>query len=886
VRRRLAVAAAVLGVAATAALAVGPGLFARYLAARVTRDTGVPVRVAWLAWNPLRATWTISRLVVAAERGRPALAARRLTARIPLSTLVVGRWRADTLYIDGLRVRLRIDPGGWSLPIATAPGTTALPLPAIRIGWASAPRTAVVVESAGVRSALRLRRLELQGETGPDGTRALLWTRGRLDHSSLALVAWLRRRPEGHRLRVRAGARALDLSRVVRLAGTSAIRDLRGMVDAHVRYDELEEGSGPRRRAVGRVVGHDVALGSRRLDGLWIRRFRVARFTLDASRPHLALGDVDVDSAEAWIRPDAGVAPGGFADSAGPWSVVAGYVRARDTRLHYTDGAERTIEASIPGLQLGPVTGLEHGAPVEATIVPAVGGTVGVRGTLTLRPLVAELSLTVTDVPLPPLAARLRLPVALAEGILSAAVDSRLAGDAVEAAGRVTLRDVKTMSPDPARPEDVAAFKELRAEVSRATTTPPAVQLARLDVEWPYLLVDRTAGGIFPFTALTSGAAGASPAVSVALDVRRLAVHGGRLDFRDATLEPPYWRTIANLGLQADDATAPPVAAASVRLTGLVDEISPITVEGRVGSRTELRATVDRLALPPFNAYLAGGAPYTVESGSVTARSEIVLERSELAVTNQVVLARLGLRSTTRSDFLAQEIGVPLTLAVSLMKDYRGEIALDLPFAGDVGEPHFSFGTVLRQAIVGAVRGALLSPLNALGRVFLRDGRIEKVAVEPVPYTPGARDPGPATRERATQIARVLQTHPGLAIRLRGQVTTADVAVIQDASLLDALSGQPRGEAIRAHLAARLAGGPPPALDAEDSRRLTTLRAVAPWPGDALRTLAVDRAASTAAVFILELGVEPGRVRVAPPAVPDADTLAAVPGVGVELREP
>jgi hypothetical protein len=74
------------------------------------------------------------------------------------------------------------------------------------------------------------------------------------------------------------------------------------------------------------------------------------------------------------------------------------------------------------------------------------------------------------------------------------------------------------------------------------------------------------------------------------------------------------------------------------------------------------------------------------------------------------------------------------------MKDYRGNIELGLPFGGRRREAD------LRDAIRSSSRrscapsrGAILSPLNALGRVFLRDGknRADRCRCDPV-RRPGA----------------------------------------------------------------------------------------------------------------------------------------------------
>src|SRR5207244_4504286 len=184
---------------------------------------------------------------------------------------------------------------------------------------------------------------------------------------------------------------------------------------------------------------------------------------------------------------------------------------------------------------------------------------------------------------LPPLAALARSPLRLESGNASGAFDIAYGAGGAEASGTLVVADVKTISPDPARPEDVLALKEARLALRQAGSAPPSVAFERVEIDWPYVLVDRSAEGIFPFSLLAASAPGPAeraPLPTVRIDALR--VRGPRIDFRDATLSPPYWRALANLGLEARAVEAPAVRVGELRASGLVDELSPLSVEGTI----------------------------------------------------------------------------------------------------------------------------------------------------------------------------------------------------------------------------------------------------------------------------------------------------------------
>src|SRR5262249_58769769 len=109
-------------------------------------------------------------------------------------------------------------------------------------------------------------------------------------------------------------------------------------------------------------------------------------------------------------------------------------------------------------------------------------------------------------------------------------------------------------------------------------------------------------------------------------------------------------------------------------------------------------------------------------------------------------------------------------------------------------------------------------------------GRIERIEVDPIPFTPGERILDEAGRARATQVGRVLTTHPGLRARIHGLVAPADVDLVQDEALLSRLADVADADALRSFLRAQLEKRPPPALGEGDARRPEGARKEPAWP--------------------------------------------------------
>ena len=907
-RRRLAVVVGAAGGVVVFAVALVPGLTAtRFVAPRLSQAVGAPVRIGWAWWNPLSGTWTVRGVRVAATAGRPALSAQRIAARVYLFDVLRRRLRVRDVALEGARVRLRGADGRWELPLAehaasTSPSTEPWP---VTVDAGHARRTTLRFEPRhGRASLLRLRRLELAGALAASGsTRGSLWLRGRLDRATVVLGASFRRTHSSERVRAAIDATRVDLGRALRLVPVGAAANrATGRVDVQTTYRQMRRAGHGERRLGGHVRGDDLAFGEAGRTGVRARAAVVERFDVDLDAAIASFGKVTVRDPEAWlIRDDDGIvvpgltrreAPAKGDEGAAPvWRVTAAGADLEGGTVHYLDTRgeerERTFDLDVEHGTIGALGDAAAPVPFAVTATLPTGGRVEVTGGAEREPLHARADLAFTDVELAPLTNLMQTPVRLAAGRGNAHLSMEAFAEGLSGSGTIDVDDLKTESPDPARPEDILACKTARVAVRHFQSAPLHVDVESIELDWPYVLIDRAGDHVFPLSlvALTPPSpadATAVPGSVFTMRADRLAVHDGRIDFRDQTLTPPYWRSLARCELSATPFALPPVRVPRLRADGLVDEISPVHVEGTVGTTTRLRADVKEVPLQPFNPYLEPASQYSVSSGRLTMHSEITLDRAQLDVDNRVVLSRFGLGSSAEEDFLKRELGIPLTLAVALMKDYRGNIELALPFGGNLNSPTFSLRQLVLQAVVHAIRGAVLSPLNALGRVFLRDGRIEDLALEPIPFPPGDGRLDQAGRERVVQVIRVLGTHPDLALAVRGQVAEADVTRLQEETVLAALPPKDR-DPLRAYLEARRAGAPPPPLAADQRRRLETLTGALSWPGEQLRQLADDRSAAVAAAFLLEGQIAPDRIRVETADVPAPGALAAAPAVALRM---
>jgi hypothetical protein len=574
-----------------------------------------------------------------------------------------------------------------------------------------------------------------------------------------------------------------------------------------------------------------------------------------------------------------------------------------------------TVRLEPPPLRIGvtkaSITGLE-GAPGSTAHVALElhegEGTVGVEGTVGLEPLSARANVRLDRLALARLAAASAssIPVRLAGGSLGGTLAVQVAPLVVS--GDLGIADLAVASREG---EDFSlgwkqldlAIREVRVpglvpgERGRAGE-PVRVDLERLRLVAPAVAVTRpeaaAAGAAAPQAPVETAPAPAPPTTPLALSLGSLDVEKGEVTLVDQTVKPFYRGRISALALRARGLRYPESVFDDFTLSAALPGSGTLSATGRQRKgEAQLEVTEKRLPLPQFNPYVRQAAGYSITTGTVTVGSKARWSATGYDSQSRIELDQLVVAGAEGDSLFSQRFGVPLTLALGLMRDVHGRIALTVPLKGDRARGmRIDVGSVVAEALARAIVNAIASPLRLLGALSLDGNKVTAFVPEPVEFVPGRPVPVGVAKERLEKLAGVLAAAPAVRVVLSPTAGPADVRGLQEAAVLADLEADQgvlrslrnmpsRGErrTIREALTAR-ATGEPGELEADARTTLDT------WAGEKtvsdgdLRALATARAERVRALLGEQHGIDPGRVTFGEPAI---DREQGKPVVSVEL---
>ncbi|MEO7387587.1 MAG: DUF748 domain-containing protein [Gammaproteobacteria bacterium] len=396
----------------------------------------------------------------------------------------------------------------------------------------------------------------------------------------------------------------------------------------------------------------------------------------------------------------------------------------------------------------------------------------------------------------------------------------------------------------------------------------------------------------------SAGAAGAPFPVRVGV----VKIRGGSARFADFTTRPNFAIGIEKLNGTIAGLSSAQNSRAKVELDGQVDRFSPVTIRGVVNllaaeTFLDMAMTFRNVELASFTPYSGRFAGYSIRQGKLSVDLNYKVQDRQLNAKHKFVINQLELGDKVDSP---DSVGLPLKLAVALLKDRNGVIDLELPVTGDLDNPKFRVGPIIWKVLVNLLTKAVTAPFALLGNLFGGGDEINLIN-----FPPGVAALDEANQAKVAAVIKALTERPGLQLSvpavfnreadarllkvngLQQQLVAARTAELAakkkpaDNVSYDALSADPAAHLRLLTALYRSTFGPdvqlpePPAEGADPGARIGLLE-------DALRervavtdaeffALAKARADNVQGRLLTDTGIDPGRAFLTAPTEGKAD---------------
>jgi len=527
-----------------------------------------------------------------------------------------------------------------------------------------------------------------------------------------------------------------------------------------------------------------------------VARVRIGRPNLRAHR--------NADGTLDWLS---ALPPGETKSGPLPVQAAIDEIELTGGRLAFRDSSvtpEVTTELSDMAAKLKDVsTDLAHPVGLEASTAINGAGHASVSGTAAVSPLAAALDVDAGGIDLTPYQPyAVRFPgadIKKATGHVKGRV--RLSDGAprveFEGAGGVDALEIAGAGED-----HLIACDSANATGVHVTVAPgrARVALVRLDGAFLKLHIDK-AGNVnlsrlrMPADAPAGAGTPAAPTPGTfPVEIAKIEIKGAMADYTDESLILPFGTKIHDVNGDVRDISTTSAAAARLALEGRVADSGYVKVDGSLRPADPLAAAdigvvFRNVNMPDLTPYAAQFAGYSLEKGVLDVDVRYRIENRHLVGEHHVVAKDLVLGPKVEG---AKGPGLPVRLAVALLKDKDGRIDLQVPVEGAIDSPEFGYKKVFWQAFKQILGNVVKAPFRAIAHLFGAGGTED---LELVGFASGRSELPAPEAEKLAKMAPELQAKGEIALEIEGRYDpVTDLEAIREARLESRIDAKRTGE--------------------------------------------------------------------------------------------
>lgn len=414
------------------------------------------------------------------------------------------------------------------------------------------------------------------------------------------------------------------------------------------------------------------------------------------------------------------------------WHLIVKQANFSQQQFHFADNSRSepvALNLSDFNLQIKDFDS-QASNPFNAELKTNIGeqGTLSSTASVLLKPLKVDMTLNSSDLDLRPAQAWISpyAHVELRSGLLGSALKLQISDlDNVQ----LTLQGQAAISQlhirDSLRQRDLLKWQTVDINGIQYTLQQQNLSIDNIALQQPYArfiinenLTTNISELLIP-QPQSAASEQASKDSEFALHIGGIDINDGSANFADFSLTPNFSTAIQQLNGQIGTLDNQTHSIATVDIKGTVDRYAPVTIKGSLMPFDPLKkldiATafkhVELTTLTPYSGKFAG---YRVQKGRLNLDLHYQINDGKLNASNQLLLEQLQLGERVDSP---DAVNLPVRLAIALLKDSKGEIALNLPVQGDLNNPEFKVAPIVWQTLRNLITRAVSAPFNFIANL-------------------------------------------------------------------------------------------------------------------------------------------------------------------------
>ncbi|MBK9099269.1 MAG: DUF748 domain-containing protein [bacterium] len=432
------------------------------------------------------------------------------------------------------------------------------------------------------------------------------------------------------------------------------------------------------------------------------------------------------------------------------------------------------------------------------------GGSFSLSGNFSMTPLKADLNFTLNQANLKPLAPYLAqfTYLRLDDGLLS--IDGNIKIDEPDPSEKMDISFTTNTSItnfvlyDTKHDERFLEWKELKISDIKGKLNPMQVSISEVNLQNLYTRIaiaeDKSINlievlkespvqvdsGQTSDTLFIKSTDTENEQIDFKYDISSIKIENSEMYFSDFSLPLKFASKIHQLNGSIDGFSSENPLGAEIKMEGTVDEYGYAKINGRMDpfdpiAYSNIKMNFHNIELTNLTPYTVEFLGYEVESGKLSLDIAYKIDKGMLTSYNKIFLNKF----TLGDEYEGQEgLGLPIKLAIALLKDADGNIDLDLEVEGDLNDPETDTGALIWWAVKRVLSTIVTAPFRFLGGLLGIGGE----ELESVDFEVGKSELQNHQFEKMINLSKIMAERPGIVLEIYGAVDTiTDARALREA---------------------------------------------------------------------------------------------------------
>lgn len=221
--------------------------------------------------------------------------------------------------------------------------------------------------------------------------------------------------------------------------------------------------------------------------------------------------------------------------------------------------------------------------------------------------------------------------------------------------------------------------------------------------------------------------------------------------------------------------------------------------------RSKLKIIVKNFDMPGLTGYVESDLGQLIQTGQLNLTSDIEIAENKIDSQNKLLIRKLVMEKAKKPGKAELSIGMPMDMALDMVRDARGDISMDVPITGRLDDPNINVNDVIRTALFSSVKtGAMtyaklvLQPYGAIYVVAEMAVGVAQEAAKPkltaIAFKERSTTLSADMSDYALKIAELMKSKAfrleicGVATRSEGATPLQSTVALVDSKVTQALS--------------------------------------------------------------------------------------------------